>query len=176
MVRWTRNRPEKRLKNGHQFQWIVDPLDGTTNYVHGLPNYSVSVASKTRRTDHRGSSLRSDVMDECLHRQRSAPERCSTVTPIRASSITEMSQALLAASFPAFVSVDSPEVGDLTRVIPHCQAFRRLGSAALNLCYVGRWPARWLLGHEYQNLGYCCRSARSLAKPEGWSHRLTEAH
>ncbi len=126
-----------------EFQWIVDPLDGTTNYVHGLPNYSVSVALRQR-----GQIVAGAVYDPMLDECYSAAAGCGATlngTRIHTSDVTQMSQALLAASFPAYVSTDSPEVGDLTRVIPHCQAFRRLGSAALNLCYVaaGRLDGYW---------------------------------
>ena len=126
-----------------EFQWIVDPLDGTTNYVHGLPNYSVSVALR-RSGKIVAGAVYDPSLDECYSAALGSGAWLNG-NRIQTSSVTQMSQALLAASFPAFVSTDSPEIGDLTRVMPHCQAFRRLGSAALNLCYVaaGRLDGYW---------------------------------
>ena len=136
------NSPKKETQTS-EFQWIVDPLDGTTNYVHGLPNYCVSVALKQGEQIIVGA-IYNPVSDECYTATLGGGAMLNG-KPIRVSPVTEMSQALLAASFPAHVSDNSPEITDLARVIPHCQAFRRLGSAALNLCYVaaGRLDGYW---------------------------------
>jgi myo-inositol-1(or 4)-monophosphatase len=132
-----------------EFLWVVDPLDGTTNYVHGLPNYCTSVALRRRDpTSGAEEVIAATVFDPVM-------EECFTATPgngawlngrpIHASQVADLSQALVAASFPARVDRDSPEVVDLLNILPHCQAFRRMGSAALNLCYVaaGRLDAYW---------------------------------
>ncbi len=64
---------------------------------------------------------------------------------MKASTCTELSQALVACSFPAGVRSDAPEVGRFVRVLEKCRSLRRLGSCALNMCYVadGRLDAYW---------------------------------
>ena len=125
------------------YRWIVDPLDGTTNYVHGMNNYSVSVA-----LEHQGRIIAGAVFDPVA-------DECYTAalgegawlgeTPIRASDVTELEQALVAVSLPARVQRDSPDIQDFIEATLRCQAVRRMGSAALNLCYLaaGRFDAYW---------------------------------
>ncbi len=115
--------------------WIVDPLDGTTNYVHGLDNYSVSIALR-----HRNEMLLGVVYDPVRDQLFSAIKgagACLNGRALATSSVERLDQALVAASFSAKVPPDSPEVARFVQVLPICQAIRRLGSAALNLCYVG---------------------------------------
>jgi myo-inositol-1(or 4)-monophosphatase len=142
-----------------EYLWIVDPLDGTTNYVHDLPSYAVSVALRHRPRGvaapaATGATVSADrllagvvfdpVANECFTAAAGAGAYLNG-RPIRVSAIAALSQALVAASFPARVDRDSPEIVDLLNLLPHCQAFRRMGSAALNLCYLaaGRLDAYW---------------------------------
>ncbi len=128
-----------------EYVWIVDPLDGTTNYVHQLPHYAVSVALV-----HRGKPLvgviLDPVRDECFSAQRGAGARLNG-QPIQVSSAEHLSDALVAASFAAKVEPGSPEIAQFVAAVLHCQAVRRTGSAALNLCYVaaGRFDVFWAL-------------------------------
>jgi myo-inositol-1(or 4)-monophosphatase len=123
--------------------WIVDPLDGTANYAHGIPCYAVSVA-----VAHRGRLLAGVVHD---------PERKESFAavagegawlngaPIAVSSVSQLQEALAAVSFPAELKEDSPDLLAFLKAAPCCQAIRRTGSAALNLAYVacGRLDAHW---------------------------------
>jgi myo-inositol-1(or 4)-monophosphatase len=126
-----------------EWTWVVDPLDGTTNYVHGLAQYSVSVAVL-----HRGEAAAGCVFDpvtgECYTAGRGEGSRLGGER-IAPSGQTDLSRSLVAVSFPARIDHRSPEIVDFLRVLPHCQAFRRMGSAALNLCYVasGALDAYW---------------------------------
>ncbi|MDP7017848.1 MAG: inositol monophosphatase family protein [Pirellulaceae bacterium] len=117
------------------FCWVVDPLDGTTNYVHDLPAFSVSVALV-----HDGEPVAGVVLDpmlnECYRAVRGEGAELNG-EPIRVSDCQEVSGALVAASFTADVRRDSEEVDRFVEMLYHCQAVRRLGSAALNLCYTG---------------------------------------
>jgi myo-inositol-1(or 4)-monophosphatase len=123
------------------YRWIVDPLDGTTNYVHGVPQYAVSVA-----LEYDGQLLVGTVYDpsadECFTAVRGEGawmngERFS------ASDTTDIGQALVAVSFPAQVEHGSRPLVDFENVVVRCRAIRRSGSAALNLAYVacGRYDA-----------------------------------
>ncbi len=128
-----------------EYCWVVDPLDGTTNYVHHVSHYAVSIALL-----HRGIPIVGVVFDP-VH------DECFTAAagegawlnrqPIRTSGVNQLSQALVAASFSAKVEPQSPEIGQFIAAVVHAQAVRRTGSAALNLCYVaaGRFDAFWAL-------------------------------
>jgi myo-inositol-1(or 4)-monophosphatase len=125
--------------------WVVDPLDGTTNYVHQLPHYAVSVALVERGRPIVGVVL-DPVRDECFSAVRGQGARLNNA-PIRPSQVRDLAQALVAASFAAKVQPHSPEIDQFIAALLNCQAVRRTGSAALNLCYVaaGRFDAFWAL-------------------------------
>lgn len=128
-----------------EFCWIIDPLDGTTNYVHRVDHYAVSVALVQR-----GRPLVGVVLDP-VHNECFAAARGQGVwlnrEPIRTSGVDELAEALAAASFAARVPPDSPEIDQFNAALLNCQAVRRTGSAALNLAYVacGRFDVFWAL-------------------------------
>jgi myo-inositol-1(or 4)-monophosphatase len=123
--------------------WIADPLDGTTNYVHGFPFYAVSVA-----VAHEGQLAVGVVLDaltgECFTAARGQGSKLNG-EPIHVSKSTQLEQALVAVSFPPNPQPDAPDILAFMRISPLCQAVRRTGSAALNLAYVacGRLDAHW---------------------------------
>ena len=128
-----------------EFRWLVDPLDGTINYVHQVPHYSVSVA-----LERAGELLAATVYDP-------VSEECFTATggggaflngrKIRTSTVANLSEALAAVGFPPGVQEDSPDLKVFLKALPQCQAIRRTGSAALNLSYLaaGRFDLLWSL-------------------------------
>jgi myo-inositol-1(or 4)-monophosphatase len=128
------------------YRWIVDPLDGTTNYVHNVPHYAVSVA-----LEHEGKLLAGTVydssFDECFTAARDKGAWLNG-KPIHVSGTTDIGAGLIAVSFPARVHAGSRSLLDFEKVIVRARAIRRTGSAALNLCYVacGRFDAYW--AHE----------------------------
>src|SRR5262249_39408329 len=128
-----------------EYCWVVDPLDGTTNYVHQLPHYAVSIALVERGRPIVGVIL-DPVHNECFAAQRG---RGATLNghAIRTSRAQELSQALVAASFAAQVVPGSRELDQFVAAVLECQAVRRTGSAALNMAYVacGRMDAFWAL-------------------------------
>ena len=123
--------------------WIVDPLDGTLNYVRQLPNYCVSVALRHGQQVLMGV-VYDPIQDECFSAELGGGALLNG-RPIHVSDCEHVDQALIAASLPTVVPRNSPEVGRFIEVMHSAQAIRRLGSAALSLCYVacGRLDAYW---------------------------------
>jgi myo-inositol-1(or 4)-monophosphatase len=123
--------------------WIVDPLDGTTNYVHGYPNYAVSVAI-ARGSDVLAGVIYDPVRDQCFSAAKGQGASCNG-EPLHASRTSNISEALVAVSLPARVRRDSPDLLDFIEATQVCRAVRRSGSAALNLAHVaaGALDAFW---------------------------------
>jgi myo-inositol-1(or 4)-monophosphatase len=126
-----------------EYRWIVDPLDGTTNFVHGIPHYAVSLA-----LEHRDRILVGAVFDPSLG-------ECFTAAlgqgaflngrPIRTSGASEMSEVIAGTGFPAQLEPYSPDLLVFNKALFRCQGVRRTGSASLNLCDVaaGRFGVLW---------------------------------
>ena len=115
-------------------RWIVDPLDGTTNYAHGLPIFCVSVALE------RAGEVVLGVVHDPMREETYVAERGEGATlngePIKVSDTDELIRALIATGFP-YDRAEMPEALELFgRFAATTQGMRRLGSAALDLCYV----------------------------------------
>jgi myo-inositol-1(or 4)-monophosphatase len=126
-----------------EYRWIVDPLDGTTNFVHGIPHYAVSLA-----LEYRGRVLVGAVYDPSADACFTAAEGRGAFLngrPIRTSGVTQLSEAIAGTGFPANVQPDSPDLLVFNKAVFRCQGVRRTGSAALNLCDVaaGRFDVVW---------------------------------
>lgn len=126
-----------------EYKWIVDPLDGTTNYAHGYPCFCISIALEQRGKLIIGV-IYDPTRDEMFAAERGAGATLNGRT-IRVSEIDDLNSALLCTGFP----YDVRERGDFGRhfvnFINHAQAVRRDGSAALDLAYVaaGRFDGFW---------------------------------
>ena len=123
--------------------WIVDPLDGTVNYVHQLQSFAVSIAMY-----HAGKIQLGVVHDPICNEVYWACDGQGAYLndrPIRAADIQRIDQALFACSFTAGTEHDELELARFAAVIDRAQSVRRLGSAALNMCYVaaGRLDGYW---------------------------------
>jgi myo-inositol-1(or 4)-monophosphatase len=125
------------------YRWIVDPLDGTTNYVHGMPEYAVSVALEQHGRVLVGCVF-NPAYDECFLAARGEGARLNGHS-LHVSGIEELPRAMVGASFPARVARDSVEIERFADMLVTAQSLRRLGSAALNLCFVasGRLDGYW---------------------------------
>jgi myo-inositol-1(or 4)-monophosphatase len=117
------------------YRWIVDPLDGTLNYVRGMPSYAVSIALE-QAGDVLVGVVFDPLLDECYTAARGRGAFLNG-RPLRASRCGALSEALVAISFSADVPRGSIEVRRFVEVLHAAQSVRRTGSAALNLCYVG---------------------------------------
>ena len=117
------------------FAWIVDPLDGTTNYAHGYPHFAVSIALAYERTVLLGV-VYDPMRDELFFGERGAGATLNE-RPLRVTTVADPIRALLATGF----SYDLAERGDQLEVWARLQGItqgiRRDGAAALNLAYVG---------------------------------------
>ena len=118
-----------------EFVWIIDPLDGTTNFLHGFPVYAVSIALA-----HRGQVQQAVVYDPARNDLFYASKGRGAYLNdkrLRASKRTRLSDALIGTGFP-FRKGDNFKryVQMFEEVMQHCAGLRRPGAAALDLCYV----------------------------------------
>ena len=140
-----------RERLDQEFRWYVDPLDGTTNFAHGVPHFCVSLGLEQRlpalprtRTD-RGCRrhLRSHARRDLLRRARS--RRHAEQRPMHVSRIPHLAESLVATGFPSRKRHDNPNVHFYHEFTLRSHGVRRAGSAALDLAYVacGRFEAFW---------------------------------
>lgn len=117
-------------------RWIVDPLDGTTNFAHGLPHFSVSVAVEGPGGGLLAGCVLDPLRDELFSAGRGLGATLNGER-LEVSGATELLRALLCTGFPYDVR-EQPEasLGLVSRFLAAGQGLRRLGSAALDLCYV----------------------------------------
>ncbi|TWU48752.1 Inositol-1-monophosphatase [Rubripirellula tenax] len=140
------NEPLESVRNGDVDAppcWVVDPLDGTVNYVHRLQSFAVSIGLFERGRMRLGVIL-DPVTDELFTAIDGQGAFCNG-KPIRSSGCSDLSDGLVACSFPAGVKSNDVEVERFLKVLERCRSLRRLGSCALNLCYVaaGRLDSYW---------------------------------
>ncbi len=132
-----------------EFRFIVDPLDGTTNFLHGIPHFSISIGLE-RVTDNGHEMIAGLVMDPIKNEVFVAEKGTGAFIDhrrLRVSARKELSHALIAGGDAA--SKGKPEqtrfLKSITALTGHTSGFRRMGSAALDLCYVaaGRFEGFW---------------------------------
>ena len=116
------------------FRWIVDPLDGTTNFVHGVPFFASSIAL-ARGKEVLCGTVYNPMVEEC-YTAALGEGAFLNGKPIRTSGVTDPANALASVSFPTMTGHDSPDLIAFLKLIPHTQAIRRTGSTAINLAYV----------------------------------------
>jgi len=124
-------------------RWIIDPLDGTSNYVHGFPYYAVSIAL------YRSNCLQVGVIFDPTRDEMFAAAAGQGATlngnPLVTSGIEEVSEAMAMASLPIAAPPDDPAIRRFLLGLSSLQTVQRSGSAALNLAYVaaGRLDVFW---------------------------------
>lgn len=119
-------------------RWIVDPLDGTTNYLYGIPLWSVSVGVEAAGEVVAGAVCAPELGSMYAARRGGGAweESHGTRSALRASSVTELSQALLSTGFGYDSEQRRRQAQSLVSVAPRVRDVRRLGSAAIDLCWV----------------------------------------
>ena len=130
--------------NDRRWRWVVDPLDGTTNYAHGYPRFCVSIGVE-QEGERAVGVVYDPLLDELYHAVRGEGawlgERRLSVSPQ-----PELGQALVATGFAYDVHRSSADnAACFARMLKAARGIRRDGSAALDLCYVaaGRFDAYW---------------------------------
>ncbi|AWI85110.1 inositol monophosphatase [Alloyangia pacifica] len=126
-------------------RWIVDPLDGTTNFLHGLPHWAISIA-----LEHKGKIVAGVVFDpakdEMFYAEKGAGAWLNDSRRLRVSGRHRMIEAIFATGVPFAAKKTLPAtLKDLARLMPECAGVRRWGAAALDLAYVaaGRYDGYW---------------------------------
>jgi myo-inositol-1(or 4)-monophosphatase len=135
-----------------EFRWYVDPLDGTTNFAHGFPQFCVSMGLEHRpagvKPDDDGTLLVAVIYDPMRDELFTAERgRGATLNgkPVRVSRIGQLAEALLATGFPSHKRHANPNIHFYQEFTLRSHGVRRAGSAALDLAYVacGRFDAFW---------------------------------
>jgi myo-inositol-1(or 4)-monophosphatase len=128
--------------------WLVDPVDGTVNYLYGIPQFAVSIAAQ-----HHGEAVAGvvyDVMRDELYAATRGGGATRNGTPLRCSTQTDLALSLVATGFAYASDNRAAQARVLTTVLPAVRDIRRLGSAALDLCMVacGRVDAYFEAGMQ----------------------------
>lgn len=132
------------LRGDSPYRWVIDPLDGTTNYAHGFPVFSVSIALQKEENVILGV-VYDPTRDELFVGKKGEGARLNG-RKIHVSSTPKLSECLLATGFPYDLRENAADNFDHFRNFAlHAHAVRRAGSAALDLCYVaaGRFDGFW---------------------------------
>ena len=126
-----------------RFRWLVDPLDGTTNYTHGFPLFCVSIAFEMDGELTFGV-VNAPCMGELFVAQRGRGAWLNG-DALHVSEVSELRQAMVATGFPYEREALPRALRSFEIISSAGQAVRRVGSAALDLCYVacGRFDAYW---------------------------------
>jgi len=128
-------------------RWIVDPLDGTTNFLHGLPHWAISIA-----LEHKGQVVAGVIYDPAKDEMFYAEKGNGAwlnESRLRVSGRHRMIESIFATGVPYAASTHLPaSLQDLARLMPACAGVRRFGAAALDLAYVaaGRYDGFWERG------------------------------
>ncbi len=116
-------------------QWIIDPLDGTTNFIKGFPHFSVSIAIRVKGRTEVGV-VYNPISNELFTAVRGVGAKLNDLR-LRVDSKKELDGTILATGFPFKKPVHMPmHFAIMEGLINECADFRRTGSAALDLCYV----------------------------------------
>ena len=138
---------ESGKREGSEYTWIIDPLDGTTNFLHGFPMFAVSVAVK------RAGVLEHGVVYDPLHDEMFTASRGEGAQlngkRIRVSTTRKLAPSLLGTGFPfRDLGIIEPWMRSFQSLLPKTSGIRRAGAAALDLAYVaaGRLDGFWEFG------------------------------
>jgi myo-inositol-1(or 4)-monophosphatase len=142
---------------GKKNRWIIDPLDGTTNYAHGYPFFCTSIAYE-EGGQITGGVVYNPIFNELFFGKKGEGAYLNG-EKIQVSSVNDLKQALLSTGFPYNIATtERNNVDHFLNFLFKAQAVRRDGSAALNLCYVacGRFDAFWELSLNSWDMAAGC--------------------
>lgn len=135
-----------------EWRWVVDPLDGTTNFLHGIPQWAVSVGVEKRNEDGKTELVAGCIYNPAMNELFWAEKGVGAFLNdrrIRVSGRRAMGDALFATGIPFAKSRYKAEFSlTLAKLMPHVAGVRRFGAAALDLAWVaaGRFDGFWELG------------------------------
>jgi len=141
-----------RERMEQEFRWYVDPLDGTTNFAHGFPQFCVSLGLEQRgegvKPDEDGTILAAviyDPMRDELYQAERGQGATLNGKALRVSKTPDLAEALVATGFPSRKRHENPNIHFYHEFTLRSHGVRRAGSAALDLAYVaaGRLEAFW---------------------------------
>lgn len=144
---------EARVAPAEGFRWLVDPLDGTTNYIHQVPHFAVSVA-----VEHAGlvlaGAILNPVYQDCYTASRGGGAWLNG-RPLHTSQVLDLGWAMASVGFPPRVQADSPDLKVFLQAVGQCQSVRRTGSTALNLAYLaaGQFDLFWSFSTKIWDIG-----------------------
>jgi myo-inositol-1(or 4)-monophosphatase len=133
---------QTKTKVAERFNWIIDPLDGTTNFIHGLPVFSVSIAL-TEYNELVSGVVYEVNQDECFYASKGSPAYLNG-REIKVSNTPTVAKSLLATGFPYYdFAKQAQYISLFTELMKSSHGLRRLGSAAVDLAYTacGRFDA-----------------------------------
>jgi len=124
-------------KNSSEYVWVIDPLDGTTNFAHGLPIFSVSIGVQKNGITIGGVVY--DVMQNVMYSAEAGSGAFANGIKIKVNSNDNLARALLVTGFPYDIA-ENPEKAfeKFAAMTKASRGVRRLGSAAIDFCYVAQ--------------------------------------
>lgn len=137
-----------------EYRWVIDPIDGTTNFAHGVPIFSVSVGVQKNGKTICGAVY--DVMQNSMYTAEHGSGAFRNGKKIEVSNNVDLEKSLLVTGFPYNLEKYMPEIVEkFSKILNKSRAVRRLGSAAIDLCYVaaGIFDGFWEL--ELQQWDMC---------------------
>ena len=150
-------------------RWVVDPLDGTANFLFGLPQWAVSIAVEDERRGARRRRLR-PAARRAVGGRRAAATRRSTARRCAARAASELATALVATGFGYDAEVRRAQAATIAALLPEVRDVRRFGAAALDLawCAAGRFDAYYERGVKRWDIaagGLLCERAGLVVEP-----------
>jgi len=149
---------------GKGITWVIDPLDGTTNYAHGYPVFSVSIGLEIDGEIQWGAVF-DPTRNELFAAAKGRGATCNGA-PIKISKAASLTASLLATGFPYDIQTDHRNnLENFCAFAVHVQGIRRAGSAALDLCYVaaGRYDGFW----EFKLKPWDCAAGSLIVREAG---------
>ena len=165
-----------RTESATGVEWVIDPIDGTVNFLYGLPQFAVSVGVAVRGELVAGAVCNpvSGELFTAASGHGASLDRGGQTTPLRASEATDLRSALVATGFAYVSSRRARQAEIVTGVLPEVRDIRRMGSAALDLCAVaaGRVDAYYEHGihpWDYAAGAIIAREAGAVVRHPGLS-------
>lgn len=125
------------LESKSEYNWVIDPLDGTVNFAHGLPIFAISIGIQKNGITIAGVVY--DVMEQIVYSAELGNGAYENDKKIKVSDNSNLRRALLVTGFPYDIA-ENPEnaLGKFTAFTKAARGIRRLGSAAIDFCYVAK--------------------------------------